>query len=203
MQLLIGLGNPGDKYRDTRHNIGFRFLDRLCQQQGLRFAAAPRLRAETTRWQSAGEQALLVKPQTFMNHSGEAVAPLARYYKVPADRIFVVYDDLDLPPGKLRIKKGGGHGGHNGLKSINQHLGDSGYTRIKFGIGRPQGLADVTSWVLGKAERQDRELEAASFDCLLPEITTILDGHAPRAANHIHLCMQKKLAAIMPDEEAR
>jgi len=200
VQLLIGLGNPGDKYRETRHNIGFRFLDRLCKDEGLRFGAAPRFKAETARWESEDGQVLLVKPQTFMNHSGETVAPLARYYKVSADRVFVVYDDLDLPPGKLRIKKGGGHGGHNGLKSINQHLGDSGYHRIKIGIGRPDN-GEVTPWVLGKAEQQDRELEAACFDCLLPEIATILADQAPRAANHIHLCMQKKIAAMTAHEE--
>ena len=199
MQLLVGLGNPGDKYRETRHNIGFRFLDSLCKQERLRFAASSRFHAETARWDGESGQVLLVKPQTFMNHSGEAVAPLARYYKVEPAQVFVVYDDLDLPPGKLRIKKGGGHGGHNGLKSINQHLGDASYHRIKIGIGKPDN-GDVTSWVLGKAENLHRELELASCDCLLPEISTILNGHAPRAANHIHLCMQKKIAAIMPEE---
>jgi len=200
VQLLIGLGNPGDKYRETRHNIGFRFLDRLCKDKGLRFGAAPRFKAETAHWESEDGKLLLVKPQTFMNHSGEAVAQLARYYKVSTDQIFVVYDDLDLPPGKLRIKKGGGHGGHNGLKSINQHLDDAGYHRIKIGIGRP-GNGEVTPWVLGQAGRQDRELETACFDCLLPEIAIILADQAPRAANHIHLCLQKKIAAMTAHEE--
>lgn len=202
MQLLVGLGNPGENYRSTRHNIGFRFLDLLCDHEGLRFAAAPRFRAETARLKTGGREILLVKPQTFMNHSGEAVAPLARYYKVPVEQVFVVYDDLDLPPGKLRIKKGGGHGGHNGLKSINQHLGDTSYHRIRIGIGKPDN-SDVTAWVLGRAPASERRLEAAAFDCLLPEIGLVLDGHAPRAANHIHLCMQKRIAAIMPDGEGR
>jgi len=186
MQLLVGLGNPGNQYQDTRHNIGFRFLDVLAHREGLRFAAVPRFRAETCNWEISGEKVMFVKPQTFMNHSGEAVGQLARYYQVATSDVFVVYDDLDLPAGKLRIKKGGGHGGHNGLKSLNQHLDDVNYTRIKIGIGRPE-FGEVSPWVLGKACEEDRASENIVFDALLPEIATILDGHADKAANHIHL----------------
>ncbi|MDQ7011916.1 MAG: aminoacyl-tRNA hydrolase, partial [Mariprofundaceae bacterium] len=97
MQLLVGLGNPGDQYRETRHNIGFRFMERLASQEGLRFAAAPRFHAQTAEWNRPEGKVLLVKPQTFMNNSGEAVAALARYYQVDVSDIFVVFDDLDLP----------------------------------------------------------------------------------------------------------
>jgi len=186
MQLLVGLGNPGDKYQDTRHNIGFRFLDVLANSEGLCFAAAPRFRLESCNWEVAGEKVMLVKPQTFMNHSGEAVGQLARYYQVATSDIFVVYDDLDLPAGKLRIKNGGGHGGHNGLKSLNQHLDGDNYTRIKIGIGRPE-FGEVSPWVLGKASEADRASENIVFDALLPEIRDILDGNADKAANRIHL----------------
>ena len=186
MQLLVGLGNPGDKYQDTRHNIGFRFLDVLANNEGLRFAAAPRFRVEICSWELDGEKVMLVKPQTFMNHSGEAVGQLARYYQVATSDIFVVYDDLDLPAGKLRIKKGGGHGGHNGLKSLNQHLDGVNYTRIKIGIGRPE-FGEVSPWVLGKASETDRASENIVFDALLPEIKEILDGNADKAANRMHL----------------
>ncbi len=191
MQLLVGLGNPGDKYQETRHNIGFRFLDKLAEIQGLRFSAAPRFRAETATWESPVGRVLLVKPQTFMNDSGEAVGPLANYYKVEPKEITVVFDDLELPPGKVRIRHGGGHGGHNGLKSLNQHLENTDYCRIKLGIGRPVH-GEVTPWVLGKAAENDRIIEAQVFDCLLPEVTTILQGDAPHAANRIHLCLQGK-----------
>ncbi|RME85950.1 MAG: peptidyl-tRNA hydrolase, partial [Zetaproteobacteria bacterium] len=131
--MLVGLGNPGEKYRLTRHNAGFRFLDALAEAWGLAFAPARQAPAEIARAERAGRRVWLagiaraerasarvwlVRPLTYMNDSGRAVAPLARYFEVPADRIVVAYDDLDLPAGKLRVKKGGGHGGHNGLKSI-------------------------------------------------------------------------------------
>jgi len=186
VQLLVGLGNPGDKYQDTRHNIGFRFLDLLAKHEGLRFAAAPRFRAETCNWEVDGEKVMLVKPQTFMNNSGESIGQLARYYQVATSDIFVIYDDLDLPAGKLRIKKDGGHGGHNGLKSLNQHLDGTNYTRIKVGIGRPEH-GEVSPWVLGKASETDRASENIVFDALLSEIAAILDGEAEKAANRMHL----------------
>ena len=187
MKLLVGLGNPGNKYEQTRHNIGFRFLDLLAKSEGLRFDAAPRFHAETSIWnRSPSQRVLLIKPQTFMNHSGDAVGALARYYQVDEEDIFVVYDDLDLPSGKLRIKQGGGHGGHNGLKSINAHLQTAEYTRIKIGIGRP-AHGDVSGWVLGKAEEGDRADENRIFDALLKELGTLLDGDKDSAANRIHL----------------
>ncbi|MDQ6986399.1 MAG: aminoacyl-tRNA hydrolase [Mariprofundaceae bacterium] len=191
MQLLVGLGNPGNKYEKTRHNIGFRFVDALAEKQGLRFAAAPRFRAETATWNRNGDKILLVKPQTFMNNSGESIAPLARYYDVPTEDIFVIYDDLDLASGKFRLKSGGGHGGHNGLRSLNQHLPDSDYRRIKIGIGRPLAGMDVTAWVLGKSTADERQQEENIFTALMEEITTLLDGDLALASNHMHLRLQE------------
>ena len=190
MQLLVGLGNPGDKYRNTRHNIGFRCVDAIAKNQGLRFAAAPRFRAEIAEWNRAGGKVLLVKPQTFMNNSGESVGPLARYYHVETRDIFVCYDDLDLPAGRFRLKTGGGHGGHNGLKSLNNHLPDSDYRRIKFGIGRPPAGMDVTAWVLGKSTADEQAREERIFDALLRETDTLLAGDLALASNHIHLHLQ-------------
>jgi len=190
MQLLVGLGNPGNKYETTRHNAGFRFVDALAKQQGLRFAAAPRFHGETCEWKTDAHRVLLVKPQTFMNNSGECVAPLARYYDVETSNIFVVYDDLDLPAGKFRLRTGGGHGGHNGLKSLNQHLPDAEYHRIKIGIGRPPEGMDVTAWVLGKAIADERQLEERIFTALLKELVTVLDGNLALAGNHMHLALQ-------------
>lgn len=191
MKLLVGLGNPGSRYEQTRHNIGFRFLDLLAKSEGLRFDAAPRFHAETTIWnRSPSQRVLLIKPQTFMNHSGDAVGALARYYQVDDEDIFVVYDDLDLPSGKLRIKKGGGHGGHNGLKSINAHLETPEYNRIKIGIDRPSH-GDVSAWVLGKADEGDRADESRIFSALLNELGLLLDGDTDKAANRIHLSLQE------------
>lgn len=190
MQLLVGLGNPGNRYEATRHNIGFRFVDTLAEDQGLRFAAAPRFQGETAEWQTGSHRVLLVKPQTFMNNSGECVGQLARYYDVPSFDIFVVYDDLDLAAGKFRMRTGGGHGGHNGLKSINAHLPDAEYHRLKIGIGRPPAGMEVTPWVLGKADAVDRAHEARIFAALLREMPTVLDGNLALAGNHMHLALQ-------------
>jgi len=192
VQLLVGLGNPGNKYETTRHNAGFRFINALAKQQGLRFAAAPRFHGETCEWKIDTHRVLLVKPQTFMNNSGECVAPLARYYDLETSNIFVVCDDLDLPAGKFRLRTGGGHGGHNGLKSLNQHLPDAEYHRIKIGIGRPPEGMDVTAWVLGKAIADERQQEERIFSALLKELATVLDGNLALAGNHMHLALQSQ-----------
>jgi len=195
MQLLVGLGNPGNKYKNTRHNTGFRFVDVLAKKQGLRFAAVPRFHAETTTWEQGGRKVLLIKPQTFMNNSGECVGPLARYYGVVTADIFVIYDDLDLAAGKFRLKTGGGHGGHNGLRSLNQHLPDCDYRRLKVGIGRPPNSmpkeVDVTSWVLSKATTDDQRQEERIFTALMEELPTVLGGDLALASNHMHLHLQE------------
>ncbi|MDQ6982232.1 MAG: aminoacyl-tRNA hydrolase [Mariprofundus sp.] len=188
MKLLVGLGNPGNKYKETRHNIGFRFLDLLAKSEGLCFAAAPRFYAETVRWESPAGRVLLVKPQTFMNNSGEAVGALARFYQIAEQNIIVVYDDLDLPVGKMRIKKGGGHGGHNGLRSIHAHLPSADYVRVKVGIGRPP-YDDITAWVLGRADEGDRADEGRIFAALTDELDSLLKGQMDTAANRIHLAL--------------
>jgi len=190
MKMLVGLGNPGSKYEKTRHNVGFRFLDMLATSEGLSFGSAPRFRAATAMWQRHDDKVLLVKPQTLMNNSGEAVAPLAKYYDIEPANITVVYDDLDLPSGKLRIKSGGGHGGHNGLRSLNRHLPNTDYTRVKIGIGRPPS-GDITPWVLGVASEGDRADEARIFDALLPHIPLLLSGERDKAANKIHHTLQQ------------
>jgi len=187
MKLLVGLGNPGKQYKNTRHNLGFRFVDALAGKQGLCFAAVPRFHAETIAWKQTECKVLLVKPQTFMNNSGESIAPLARYYDITTENIFVVYDDLDLPVGKFRLKTGGGHGGHNGLRSLNQHLPDTGYRRIKFGIGRPLPGMDVINWVLGKAIADDRRQEERMFSALMEALPAVLEGDLAQASNHMHL----------------
>ncbi len=186
MKLLVGLGNPGSKYSETRHNMGFRFLEKIAKYEGLHFSEVPRFRAQTATWHSPKGKVLLVKPQTFMNNSGESIAPLSRYYNIEPKDMIVVYDDLDLPSGKLRIKKGGGHGGHNGLRSLHQHLDNTDYTRIKIGIGRPQH-GDITAWVLGKSNEDERADEARIFHALEEELADILAGNTDTAANHIHL----------------
>jgi len=191
LQLLAGLGNPGEKYRQTRHNAGFRFLDHLAAHMGLRFTLTPRLQAETAMWDRPEGRVLLIKPQTFMNESGRAIAAATRYYRIEPADIFIVFDDLDLPAGSVRLRRGGGHGGHNGLKSIHQHLGDTGYSRIRIGIGRP-AAGEVTPWVLGRQHPDEAAGEQRIFDCLLKHVDTILAHNLALAANHVHLCLEDR-----------
>ena len=147
LSLIAGLGNPGPQYAANRHNIGFRCLDRLAAAHGLTFDRRQK-RALTARGVIAGREVLLVKPQTFMNESGRAVVPLARFYKVPPARLLVVYDDLDLPPGTLRLRPSGGSGGHRGMRSIIAQLGSQEFPRLRIGIGRPPGRMDPAAYVL-------------------------------------------------------
>jgi len=134
--LIVGLGNPGRKYARNRHNAGFLAVDRLARRHGLSFARQ-KGKAKIAEGRIAGQRAILAKPQTYMNLSGEAVAALVRFFKIPADRVLVVYDDLDLPLARLRLRPDGGSGGHKGLKSIAERLGTQAFPRLRIGIGRP------------------------------------------------------------------
>ena len=153
--LLVGLGNPGDKYDNTRHNVGFAAIDQLAEE--LRVPVQKlKYRALTQTVELGGAKVLLMKPITYMNLSGEAVGEAARFFKIPADHVLVLSDDVSLPVGKLRIRKGGSAGGHNGLKSIIQHLGTDQFPRIKIGVGqKPHPDYDMADWVLGKFAGED------------------------------------------------
>ncbi len=157
--LLVGLGNPGPTYASHRHNAGYLVVDELARRAGVRFSAAGQLRAETaqTRLTAAGglgglgaqaEQLVLLKPRTFMNESGQAVAKALAYFKIPAEQLVAIHDELDLDFGQLRLKFGGGDNGHNGLKSIRRSLGTGDYFRARFGVGRPPGRQDPADYVL-------------------------------------------------------
>lgn len=153
--LLVGLGNPGDKYDNTRHNVGFAAIDQLAEE--LRVPVQKlKYRALTQSVELGGAKVLLMKPITYMNLSGEAVGEAARFFKIPADHVLVLSDDVSLPVGKLRIRKGGSAGGHNGLKSIIQHLGTDQFPRVKIGVGeKPHPDYDMADWVLGKFAGED------------------------------------------------
>ena len=153
--LLVGLGNPGDKYDNTRHNVGFAAIDQLAEE--LRVPVQKlKYRALTQTVELGGAKVLLMKPITYMNLSGEAVGEAARFFKIPADHVLVLSDDVSLPLGKLRIRKGGSAGGHNGLKNIIQHLGTDQFPRVKIGVGeKPHPDYDMADWVLGKFAGED------------------------------------------------
>ena len=153
--LLVGLGNPGDKYDNTRHNVGFAAIDQLAEE--LRVPVQKlKYRALTQTVELGGAKVLLMKPITYMNLSGEAVGEAARFFKIPADHVLVLSDDVSLPVGKLRVRRGGSAGGHNGLKNIIQHLGTDQFPRVKIGVGeKPHPDYDMADWVLGKFAGED------------------------------------------------
>lgn len=156
MKLIIGLGNPGPKYKDTKHNIGFITLDEIASQKNIQFNKH-KFEAEIAEYNEGSEKVLLVKPQTFMNESGRSIGPLMAYYNLDLADIVVIYDDLDLVTGKIRLRTKGSAGGHNGVKSLIAHLGTQDIQRIKIGIDRPLPGKDVISHVLGTFPKECHE----------------------------------------------
>jgi PTH1 family peptidyl-tRNA hydrolase len=161
-RLVVGLGNPGAEYSETRHNAGFWFCERLATRLGLTLTREGRFHALVGHERAVGVWLLL--PQTYMNRSGQAVAALARFYRILPAEILVVHDELDIPPGQLRLKFGGGLGGHNGLKDITAHLGTQDYWRLRIGIGHPGDRNEVVSYVLKPPRREERTAIDAAID---------------------------------------
>ena len=174
LALVIGLGNPGAEYARHRHNVGFRVVDALARAHGLAFSRAKLARAHTAQGRIAGRRVILAKPQTFMNRSGQAVGRLARWHKVPPQQILVVYDELDLPLGRLRLRPEGGAGGHNGMRSIIEALGSQGFPRLRVGIDRPPGKMDPADYVLHPFSQEEAEIVAPVIDQAVAAIETWL-----------------------------
>lgn len=158
MKLIVWLGNPGLKYDKTRHNIGFAMVDARAEQEGFLWKQESKYKAEVAIWEKSGEKLLLCKPQTYMNLSGEAVAPLARFYKIEAKDILVVHDEIDFVTGRLALKLGGSAAGHNGLKSIIQKFGSADFYRLRIGVDRPAVSSQVADWVLSSFKPEERTL---------------------------------------------
>ena len=179
--ILVGLGNPGSQYASTRHNMGFLAVDALADKEGFKFNKL-RFRAWTATWDCGGEKVLVMKPQTYMNLSGEAVGEAARFYKVPADHVLVISDDIALPAGKLRIRAGGSAGGHNGLKNIISHLGSDQFPRIKVGVGIPQQEGyDTVDWVIGKPQGEDAKAIMAALDKAVEAVPVLIKDGVQKA----------------------
>lgn len=161
--LVVGLGNPGSEYAETRHNVGFGVVELLAARAGAgRFSVHKRSNSDVAEGRLAGRKIVLARPRTYMNVSGGPVAGLVKYFSVPPEEIVVVHDDLDLGFGVIRLKRGGGEGGHNGLRSISRSLGTKDYYRVRFGIGRPPGRQDPADFVLKRFSSVERkELEFA------------------------------------------
>jgi PTH1 family peptidyl-tRNA hydrolase len=160
LKLVVGLGNPGEEYARTRHNVGFLVADRLALLARARFTAQ-KFAAELAEARLGPERVWIMKPQTYMNSSGEAVGAALRFWKLDLDDLVVVHDELELDPYRVQLKVGGGHSGHNGVKSVNAHVGGPDYARVRVGVGRPPAAMDPTDYVLGKFPKADEaELDA-------------------------------------------
>ena len=186
IKLIVGLGNPGQEYQDTRHNAGFWFLDELAWQYKTTFKNEKKFFGEVARISLPNQDLWLLKPETFMNLSGKAVAALAQFYKIQVDEIVVVHDELDIDCGRIRFKQGGGNGGHNGLKDIQAKLGSANFYRLRLGIGHPGDKNLVTSFVLNKPTANERQLLDNAIVHARQAIHLILDGNKEETVRFLH-----------------
>ena len=186
IELIAGLGNPGAKYEGTRHNVGFWFVDHVAHSKGCTLHHDNKFHGEVGKISINDQTLWLIKPMTYMNHSGQAVSALANYYKVTVDNILVVHDELDLPPGSLRLKKGGGHGGHNGLRDLIAHLNSKEFMRLRIGIGHPGTSSEVTNYVLGSPSNADKNILLDAISDAMVVLPQIVDGDYQKAMNHLH-----------------
>lgn len=181
--LIVGLGNPGEKYAHTRHNMGFLTVDLLAEQEG-QMLNKVKFKSAFNIFPFAGQRCLVMKPQTYMNLSGEAVREAVQFYKIPPERVLVIYDDVSLPVGKLRVRPTGSAGGHNGIKNIIAHLGTQDFPRIKIGTGAPAGGgAEMIDWVIGVPSRAEREILVESFRRAIDAAACIIQNGCQKAMN--------------------
>ena len=181
--LVVGLGNPGQKYQNTRHNMGFLTVDLLAEKAGVKLNKV-KFKSAYHIIDFAGTKCLVMKPQTYMNLSGEAVREAVQFYKIPPERVLVIYDDVSLPVGKLRVRPTGSAGGHNGIKNIIAHLGTQDFPRIKIGTGAPAGGgAEMIDWVIGVPSRAEREILVESFRRAIDAAACIIQNGCQKAMN--------------------
>ncbi len=185
IQIVVGLGNPGPEHALTRHNAGFWFVDALARAHGVQFRAHSRYQGEVARVEICGRDLTLLKPQTYMNRSGISVRSLVDYTKAPVSEVLVVHDELDLPPGTARLKFGGGHGGHNGLRDTITHCGAD-FWRLRVGIGHPGDRDQVIDYVLQRAAPADEQAIVASIGASLEVLPTFLKDGAEKAMKLLH-----------------
>src|SRR6056297_1038614 len=184
--LIAGLGNPGPKYDRTRHNAGFWFLDALLRRHGGELRNEKKLHGRALKTRIEGADTVLLAPETFMNESGRSIRAATAFYRIPVERVLVAHDELDLPPGTARLKQGGGHGGHNGLRSTFSHLGSPQFWRLRIGIGHP-GLAEqVTPWVLGRAPADEEQAIVEAIDRSVQVLPDLLAGRSGEAMKRLH-----------------
>jgi len=186
IRLIAGLGNPGKKYEQTRHNAGFWFVDEVARRYAVRFRAESRFASEVASCQIDAQECRLQKPQEFMNRSGRPVAALAAFYRIPRSAILVVHDDLDLPPGTVRLKQNGGHGGHNGLRDLIPSLGGNDFLRLRIGIGHPGHRDDVIDYVLRPAAPEEQAAIEDAIEAALGVLSDVITGNLEAAMKVLH-----------------
>lgn len=186
IKLFVGLGNPGPEYEGTRHNAGFWWIDALASHLCVQLTPDRNYYGLVARTTVQGESIWLLEPQTFMNLSGKSVGALARFFKIKPEEVLVAHDELDLPPGQVKLKKGGGHGGHNGLRDIHAQLGSPDYWRLRIGIGHPGNKEEVPHWVLRKPAPDQRTLIEDSIIHAMQAAPELLSGDMEKATLKIH-----------------
>jgi peptidyl-tRNA hydrolase, PTH1 family len=185
LKLIVGLGNPGTEYARTRHNAGFRFVDELAERHAATFRSEPRHSAEVARARIGEQEVRLLKPMSYMNHSGDPVRSVATFYKVPVEAILVAYDELDFPAGAVRLRQGGGAAGHNGLRDVIAQMGD-GFWRLRIGIGHPGDRSQVLDYVLGRPQPEEAQLIRAATLAAADIVPVLLTDGAQIAINRLH-----------------
>jgi peptidyl-tRNA hydrolase, PTH1 family len=185
LRIIVGLGNPGPEHQVTRHNVGFWFVDLLARRHGAEFRDYRKYSGETARVTIEGQELILLKPTTYMNRSGLSVRQISDFYKIVPDDILVAHDELDLPAGSVRLKHGGGHGGHNGLRDTIAHVGEN-FWRLRLGIGHPGNKADVIDYVLTRAPRVEEDVILDAVNTAADSVSLILEQGAERAMTKLH-----------------
>ena len=187
IRLIVGLGNPGAEYEQTRHNAGAWVIERLARQEGISLSPDKKFFGLSGKGRINGQECYLLFPTTFMNRSGQAVAALANFYKISPTEILVVHDELDLPAGIAKFKTGGGHGGQNGLRDIIARLGNNnGFHRLRIGISHPGDKSKVTGHVLGRASKAEQQSIDAAIDEAIRVLPDAIGGDLPKAMNRLH-----------------
>ncbi len=186
IRLITGLGNPGLQYEKTRHNAGFLYLDHLLNLYSGSWSNESKFHGFVANSLIGGNKVILLKPQTFMNRSGLSVGSVARYYKFKTEEILIIHDELDFIAGKVKLKKAGGHAGHNGLRDIIANLGEKDFYRLRVGIGRPVSGKPVSDYVLSKPSKEDQVLMLSAFDLIDQNIDKIASGDMPAAMRNLN-----------------
>jgi len=201
VKLIVGLGNPGPEHLLTRHNAGFWFADALAAKYALHFRREAKFHAEVCRLSISAMDCYLCKPKNFMNESGKAVQAIAFFYKIAPEELLVVHDEIDLPPGVMRLKQGGGHGGHNGLRDIIETLGDSNFKRLRIGVGHPGSSELVVGHVLNRAPASEEDLIMQGIAAVLEFVPEILAGELQKVMNKLHRSGKLKVESEKNESE--